>query len=435
MGPDERGDLDPVDEDLDATGAAAMCRERRVATICMIRQGYYPLDPRVTRQAKALASMGHDVDVLCMRRPGEPLFEQANGVRVCRLPMRRHRQGKVTYLVEYAAFFVAVAALISARQLLRRYAVVQVNSPPDTLVFAALVPKLCGARVVLDLVETMPEFFATKFDVPLESFVCRAIARAEQLSIRFSDVAITCTEQQKEGFVRRGTPSRKIGIVLNSSDESVFDGGRYAHRGRDDDRFTLICHGSIEPRYGHDTVIRALALLKDDIPGLRFVVYGEGSAVPDLKNLVGELDLADRVSFHGYVPMHELLTAISDADFGVVAMTRDAFRDVTHCHKMYDFIAMGVPVLMSRTRSVEAYFPPTCFKYFESGDPADLARAIRDVERNPALAKDFVEHAGRISVPYRWDAQRAIYLDLVEPLLGRRRSDRHMHSGLSATRS
>lgn len=402
-----------------------------MAMMCIIRQGYYPLDPRVTRQAKALASIGHEVDVLCMRRPGEPAFEHANGIRVYRLPMRRHRRGKLTYLLEYATFFVTVATLVSVLRLWRGYSVVQVNSPPDTLVFAALVPKLFGARVVLDLVESMPEFFATKFDVSPDSAVCRAVARAEQLSIRFSDIAITCTDQQKEGFVGRGAQADKIGIVLNSSDESLFDGSRYPHRDRDPGRFTLICHGSIEPRYGHDTVIRALALLKDEMPALRFVVYGEGSALPDLKGLAQDLGVADRVSFNGYVPMEQLLMAISEADFGVVAMKRDAFRDVTHCHKMYDFVAMKVPVLMSRTRSVEAYFPPTCFRYFDADDPDDLACAIRDVERSPALAREFVEQAARTSVPYRWTAQRSVYLGLIQRLLEPCRPDRHRHRSTS----
>jgi hypothetical protein len=64
-------------------------------------------------------------------------------------------------------------------------------------------------------------------------------------------------------------------------------------------------------------------------------------------------------------------------------MRRDAFRDVTLPGKMFDFIAMGKPVLSSRTRSVEQTFDASCVEGFESGNPADLAAVIRRLAREP----------------------------------------------------
>ncbi len=83
------------------------------------------------------------------------------------------------------------------------------HSLPDPLVFAALVPKLTGARVILDLHECMPEFFATKFGVALDHRGVRVVAAAEQASIRFADFAITCTEQMREAFVGAGPTRRR----------------------------------------------------------------------------------------------------------------------------------------------------------------------------------------------------------------------------------
>ena len=48
----------------------------------------------------------------------------------------------------------------------------------------------------------------------------------------------------------------------------------------------------------------------------------------------------------GFVPIDELLRAIAGADVGVVAMKRDAFRDLTLCNKMYDFITMRRPAVV-----------------------------------------------------------------------------------------
>ena len=54
----------------------------------------------------------------------------------------------------------------------RRYDVVQAHTIPDTVVFASIVPKLFGARVMLDLHECMPEFFSTKFGTRCATPAC-----------------------------------------------------------------------------------------------------------------------------------------------------------------------------------------------------------------------------------------------------------------------
>jgi glycosyltransferase involved in cell wall biosynthesis len=388
--------------------------------ICVIRQGDFPLDPRVRREVDALVGAGHEVDVIALRRPGEELVSRRGPVRVYRIPLRRRRGRKARYLLEYAAFFAAAGTLVSALHLGRRYDVVQVHSLPDPLVFAALVPRLFGARVLLDLHECMPEFFASKFEVPLDSRTIKLIARLEQASIRFASWTITCTEQMREAFVSRGADAEKITVVVNSADEETFDPDRYPPKARRGDQFVLISHGSVEERYGLDTAIHAVAFLKDEIPGLRLEIYGEGSFLPELRELAHRLGVSDRVSFSGaYVPMPELLRAIASADAGLVAMKRDAFRDLTQCNKMYDLMAMRRPAIVSRTRSVEEYFGDRCFQMFTADDPHDLARAVVALYADAELGDQLVERATAALEPYRWHRQRAVYLGVAERLLSK----------------
>jgi glycosyltransferase involved in cell wall biosynthesis len=298
--------------------------------------------------------------------------------------------------------------------------VVQVNSMPDALVFAAAVPRLLGARVLLDLHECMPEFFSTKFGTSLRHPGVRLMAAIEQLAIRYADHVITCTDQMKERFVERGAPPAKIDVILNAADETIFDPEAHPPTPREDGRFTLICHGSVEERYGHDTLIRAVGALRDRIPELRLQVFGDGSYLDDAEALVAELGLEDRVWFaREYVPMPQLLDALARADAGVVAMKRDAFRDLTQCNKMFDLIAMRRPAIISRTQSVEAYFDEDSFAWFTADDPDDLARAIARVYEEPELGDRLAEHAAEVNEPYRWPRQREIYLRAAEGLLRR----------------
>ena len=397
-----------------------------MARICVIRQFYFPHDTRVRREVDALADCGHSVEVICMRRPDEPRRERRGNVMIRRLPLQHRRGGLGRYLLEYVTFPLMAAVVVAALALRRRFDLVQVNTIPDTLVFAALVPKVLGSRVLIDLHECMPEFFATKFGTTMDHPGVRAMARLEQASIRFADFAITCTEEMRETFLARGAKRDGIDVVMNSADEAIFDVHRHPPRPRDSARFDLICHGSLEERYGVDTAIRAVARLRDLIPGLRLRIYGEGSYREELRSLAADLGVENQVVFSdGFVPIDELVAGLASSDAGIVAMKRDAFRDLTHCNKMFDLISMRRPVLCSRTRSVMTHFPEPCFAYFDSDDDIELAGAILELHNDPERAARMVEQAAAVNEPFRWSHQRRRYLSIVAALVSARPANRH----------
>jgi glycosyltransferase involved in cell wall biosynthesis len=368
----------------------------------------------------ALAEAGYEVDVICMRRPGEERFERSGAVAVHRLPVGHRRGGLLRYLFEYVTFGLMATVLVTLLSLRRHYDLIQVNSIPDSLVFAALIPKLRGTPVLLDLHECMPEFFASKFGTDVSHPGARLLALVEQASIRFADAAITCTEQMREAFVRRGARREQIAVVMNGADEHVFDPSRHPPQERDNGRFEIVCHGSLEERYGIDTAIRAVARLRDRIDGLRLSIYGEGGYRDELLRMTAELGLQRHVRFSdGFVPLGELVEGIASADAGVVAMKRDVFRDLTQCNKMFEFISMRRPVLCSRTAAVLECFPEDCFAYFDADDDAGLSEAILRLYEQPAEARRMVERAAEVNEDYRWDVQRQRYLDVVASLTSR----------------
>ena len=388
---------------------------RPMARICIIRQASN--DVRVRREIGALLDAGHEVDVIYRRAPGGPRVRREGRLTRRYIPVPDARGGALSYVLKYGAFMLAAGVLVLALHLRRRYDLIQVNTLPDTLVFAALGPKLMGAPVLLDLHETMPEFFATKFGRPMDDRLVRLVAAAEQRSIRFATAAITCTDQMREAFRARGAADTPIDVVLNAADESVFDP---SHEPAQLEGFTVVCHGTIEDRYGIDTLVEAAALLRDELPDLRVRIYGDGPYRERIARLIEERGVGDVVWLaDGFVPIGELVAAIAGADAGVVAMKRDAFRDLTHCNKMFDFITMGIPAVVSRTRSVEMYFGDDAFAWFESADPGDLARAIRAVHDDPELRERLVRRAAEVAEPYRWVHQRDVYVAAVQRVLDR----------------
>jgi glycosyltransferase involved in cell wall biosynthesis len=401
-----------------------MTPARAAARICLIRQGYYPLDTRVRREVGALVLDGHEVEVICLRLPGEQPFERRDHVLVHRLPIKQRRAGRITYVIEYGVFLAAATVIAAVIHLRRPFQVVQVNTMPDSLVFAAVVPRLLGARVLLDLHECMPEFYAVKFGVGMRHPAVRLLGWMEQAAIRFASRAITCTEQMREAFASRGAAKDRIDVIMNSANEEEFDPRHAAPPSREAGAFRLICHGTVERIYGIDTIVRAVSRLRDEIPGLRLDIYGDGSALNEIRSLINDLDLGDRVHVAGgFVPLEDLVRAIAAADVGVVAIRRDIFRDLTHCNKMFDFITMRKPAIVSRTRSVEEYFDESSFQLFTAGDDQDLARAIRQLHADSDLRARLVRNAARANEPYRWPHQRHRYQEIVRALVADRAAD------------
>jgi len=64
----------------------------------------------------------------------------------------------MTYVFQYGAFLVASFVFLSLRSV-RGYRLIHVHNMPDVLLFSALVPRLLGAKILLDLHDPTPEVF------------------------------------------------------------------------------------------------------------------------------------------------------------------------------------------------------------------------------------------------------------------------------------
>ena len=136
-------------------------RGKRAAVLLF---SYFPEDARPSRAAQALAAEGMTVDIICLQRDQtEPRRETLGGINVFRVPLKRCRGSKLRYLAQYSTFILRSFVQLAFRSMSRRYDLVHVHNMPDVLVFAALVPRMLGAKVILDLHDPMPELMQTIF--------------------------------------------------------------------------------------------------------------------------------------------------------------------------------------------------------------------------------------------------------------------------------
>jgi glycosyltransferase involved in cell wall biosynthesis len=386
----------------------------------VVSQHFFSGDARLAAQVAALRAAGLEVDVLCTRRPSESWIAREGPVRLFRLPsLARRRAGVLRYVAEYASFFVLCALALAILQSRRRYRVVHVTNLPDPLILAAAVPKAAGAKLIFDVRECTPEMVIDRFDAPVDGRLVAVMSRIEQACIRFADAVLTCTEPMRQALVRRGADQNKIEVMLNVGPErlprpdpvvSAVDSDSIA-------TFRIITHGTIIRRYGHETLIRALAQVVGRVPGAQLEVLGDGPLRPELERLVDALGLRSHVDFAGYVDDREMVRRLGHADCGVVPVLRNPESDLVHTIKMFEYLDLGVPVVISRTTAVAAYFTEEEMRFVEPGDPESLADALIELAQLPERRRHLGAAGQRAFERYGPARQRANYVRLVHRLL------------------
>jgi glycosyltransferase involved in cell wall biosynthesis len=376
-----------------------------------------PGDPRIRRQADALLQAGYEVDVFCLRRPGEPGEERASGQRIVRLPVNRAFVGFAGHLAEYVAFTALAAWRLAREHRRRRYALVQVATVPDFLDLAALPEKLAGVPILLDLHEDMPEFFRDRFAHPALRPLLPLVAAVSRASAALADELITVHEPLRQLAIARGVDPNRIAVVMNSADPGLFDPARHPKRPfMADGTLRLIHHSNLQRIYGLDRALEGLAQLRPDIDW-RLDAYGDGPWRTRIEAAIERTGTADRVALHGAVPIEELPDLLAGADIGLVPSLPEPYMDYSLSTKLLEYAAMAVPIVATDLATFRHHFTDEAIRFVPGGEPVALARAIEGAVDDPTGTQAMGREAHRQAGAYAWTEQRAVYLAIVERLI------------------
>ncbi len=392
-----------------------------VTRIAIVAHATLPGDPRLRRQAEALRDAGYEVDLIGLRDRGQAETEEWHGMRILRLPVRRRFRGFAGHLGEYLAFASLAAVKLAAEHRHRRYRLVQVATLPDFLAFSALPVRLTGIPLLLDLHEDMPEFYRDRFRGGARQALFPLVSGAARASAAVADGLITVHQPLRELAIARGVPAERISVVMNSPDERLFDPSRHERRPfRADGTLRIVHHSNLQPIYGLDVAVEAMALID---PGLkaRLDVYGDGPFRDEIEAVIVRHGVRDRVTLHGRVALDDLPAILAGSDLAVVPSRPEPYLAYSLSTKLLESVAMGVPVIASDLHTVRLHFAAAAIRYVPGGDPAALARAISALAADPAAAARQADEARREAEPYAWAIQRATYLGVVDGLLRRGR--------------
>ena len=271
--------------------------------------------------------------------------------------------------------------------------------------------------MVLDLHEAMPEFFASRFPGAANPAARWLLQATERASIAGASQAITVNDALRARLVGLGVAADRISVVPNSPSLARFD--RAAHPNRPfmaDGTLRLIFAGGLTPTYEVEVAVRAVAALRDRRPDLpsHLDIYGRGDSEPELARQVMELGLEDRVTLHGRIPIEDMPAAIARSDVGLATTRLDAFTAASLSTKIFEYAAMGKPVVAARLPLVEGAFPADAVRRYAPGNAESLADELLALVDDPAARDAAVVAAHAIVAARSWEHDAPAYLELLE---------------------
>jgi glycosyltransferase involved in cell wall biosynthesis len=376
-----------------------------------------PFDRRVWLEAGALRDAGFQVSIVCPKGPGDPAYEELEGIRIRKYSPPPEATGTISYAWEFAYCWLRTLVLVLRAAGREGVDVIQACNPPDTYWALALPFKLFGRRFVFDQHDLCPEVYESRFPDG-SGLVHRALRLLERATYATSDHVIATNETYRETAIARGgvDPDR-VTVVRTGPDPDRLRRGAPVPRWRNGRRFLCAYLGVMGPQDGVDLALQAAeSLVRSGRDDIHFVLMGKGDSFDDLVALAGELGIADHVTFTGRVPDETVFEVLSTADVGLCPDPLNPLNDVSTMNKTMEYMSFELPVVAFDLKETRVSAGNAAV-YVRANDVEAYARAITelldDSARREAMGK---QGRRRVEDVLAWKHQAPVYVDVFRRL-------------------
>jgi len=288
---------------------------------------------------------------------------------------------------------------------------------PDVLVFSAMIPRLLGAKVILDIHDPMPETFGAKYaGADRKNAVYRALLFLERLSVAFASKTVTVNHPVRDGvLVKHGYDADAIDVVANFADDRLF---KPIPAAPIEGRIRFVFHGTILERYGLRTLVEAVKQLRHR-DKIQVRLIGEGDFSPTLKQLIEEHGVGDVVTFDNRVyPLQEIPKLLSDCHVGLVPLDITPISDFALPLKLIEYTCLGLPSVTVNSTAISYYLRPEECMLYPPGDAAALAIILDGIAEDPGRLDAYRKRLPLAQTRMSWTSEKQRYVAMLHELTG-----------------
>jgi glycosyltransferase involved in cell wall biosynthesis len=395
---------------------------------CQIYDDDYPWDVRIEKVGRALVEAGHQVCLATRNRKRAPLQEQVDTMDVWRMPPLPLLPAKLDVKLMFPAFFsprwIAHIGRVAASNDVDALIVRDLPLAPT----AIMIGQVLRRPVVLDMAENYPAALRAIHEHKTPT-VGDHLARnpllaqfVEDACLPWLDHTLVVCEENRQRLLDKGASPDKVTVIGNTPNLDTFvlkEDVVHEARRRFEGAFVLVYVGAIDPFRGLDTIIEALPTIGQAIPNIRLAILGQGQGQGQVEAHARRLGVLEMVDFIGFRPLADLPAFISSGDVGVIPHHRNDHIDTTLPNKLFDYMALGRPVLSTDARPLRRIIESEgSGLVYRSGDAADFAAKVVVLHDGGRRAE--MGSKGRASVErrYNWGRDAQLLVDACEALQG-----------------
>jgi glycosyltransferase involved in cell wall biosynthesis len=346
------------------------------------------MDPRVRREADALAHAGYEVTVVCPTAVyAAERCVTLGRVRVLRFDAPTAGHGVVGYMREYLLAIARIGQILLRLRKEAPFSAVIACNPPDFLI---LLPRLLAREapgLVFDYHDLSPELFEETF--ARRGPIFHLLLGLERFALRTADVVMTVNEPCARLVRDRGKiPGNRVFVVGNCPDPRSFFQVEPRPELRNGREQLVLWVGRMSGRAARREGLRILVEAAAELVNHRgrtnvaFALVGGGEVRDEVAQEIKRLGLEGVVHLPGELNVDSLRDYIATADICVSLDTRSPMTDQALVVKVLEYMIMAKPVVQSPLAEMRRICGDTTL-YVRDGDAHDVGERIGELLDDP----------------------------------------------------
>jgi len=380
--------------------------------IGMILDNEFSGDMRVENEVQALVNAGHEVFVFCLTYGSKPESENYHGASIIRIPISKFAKNKLNGLNNTIFNFYPGWWSKRVLNLVKEYPIDVLHVHDLWMMEAGIkISNKLNVPIVADLHENYVHALANyKWSTTFPGSVLvsqNKWKRKEKEWLKMASDIIVVIEEAKNR-VEKIAPDKHICVVANYvniedfkvSNPTEVEELKMQYAGD----YIVTYTGGMDLHRGLENVVRAIPSIIKSIVNFKLVLVGTGSNVQDLKDLASQLNVTEYVIFKGWQYPEDLPAYMSTSDACIIPHMKTAHTDNTIPHKLFHYMLMNQPVLVSDCEPLKRIVKETdCGFIFKQNSIEDIAEKIIAMSQSKSLSLEMADR-GRQAVlsKYNW---------------------------------
>jgi glycosyltransferase involved in cell wall biosynthesis len=386
----------------------------------MLLERDYPPDLRVEKEIKSLSEAGHKITLACFTHRKKMEIENTKNCVIYRFPISKFTFKSSVAALKFPFYFNFWRDNLDNLFQKDLVDVIHVHDLPLAKVGIELKHEY-NIPLVLDLHENWPALLQVAAHT--NTFLGKLLSsnkqwiKYEKKSIQQADKVIVVVEEMKARISKTGFNKSNIVVLQNTVD---YNSIKIEPQVKKDSKFRLFYAGGINVHRGLQVVLRAIKIVKKEIPQILFEIAGSGKYESFLWDFVLKHEISENVNFHGWLPYTEMIRLLQKSDVAVIPHLRSIQTDNSSPNKLFQYAYLKKPILASNCISVSRILNEmNAGLIYVQEDAFELAAKLIKLCKDLDLRKQ-LGNAGHQAVvsKYNWQQSVAEFLEMYKKLDG-----------------